>query len=122
MQGLWTQSQETHHLCTALQDDDDVEITIREHLPGKETVIVHCALSQVRGPFCADRCVASSLQVSRSVGLWWHLYCSVSPFLGKWRPQHMRWKAEAATCIGLVAGSPAGLQRWSSLMRLRSRS
>lgn len=36
-------------------DDDDVEETIREHLPGKETVIVHCALSQVRGPFAADR-------------------------------------------------------------------
>lgn len=37
------------------EDDDDVENTIREHLPGKDTVIVHCALSQVRGPFCADR-------------------------------------------------------------------
>lgn len=37
------------------EDDDDVENTIREHLPGKDTVILHCALSQVRGPFCADR-------------------------------------------------------------------
>jgi hypothetical protein len=38
-------------------DDDDVANTIAEHLDGKgvETVIVHCALSQVRGPFCADR-------------------------------------------------------------------
>lgn len=70
MQGLWTQSQETHHLCTVLQDDDDVETTIREHLPGKETVIVHCALSQVRGPFCADRCVAASLQSAGIAEVW----------------------------------------------------
>jgi Cdc25 family phosphatase len=39
-------------------DDDDVADTIAEHLDGKgkDTVIMHCALSQQRGPFCAERC------------------------------------------------------------------
>jgi Rhodanese-like domain len=39
-------------------DDDDVADTIAEYVDGKgkNTVIVHCALSQQRGPFCAERC------------------------------------------------------------------
>lgn len=49
------------------EDDDDVAHTIAEHLDGKDTVIVHCALSQVRGPFCAERCRRSISQMHRHI-------------------------------------------------------
>lgn len=39
------------------EDDTDVDKFIDQQLtPDVKTVIVHCALSQVRGPYCANRC------------------------------------------------------------------
>ena len=39
----------------AFEDDDDVDSIIDKQLKGKEQVVVHCALSQQRGPFAARR-------------------------------------------------------------------
>ena len=37
------------------EDDDDLDSIIDMQLKGKEQVVVHCALSQQRGPFAARR-------------------------------------------------------------------
>eukprot|EP00891_Asterochloris_glomerata_P008573 jgi/Astpho2/8573/Aster-x1531 len=39
----------------AFEDDDEVDSIIDKQLKGKEQVVVHCALSQQRGPFAARR-------------------------------------------------------------------
>ncbi|KAK2079244.1 hypothetical protein QBZ16_002935 [Prototheca wickerhamii] len=42
--------------ASEFERDADVDAFIeRELKPGVQTVVVHCALSQVRGPYCANR-------------------------------------------------------------------
>lgn len=36
-------------------DDSKVDKVLEAHCGGADTVVVHCYLSQVRGPFCAQR-------------------------------------------------------------------
>eukprot|EP00884_Botryococcus_braunii_P012906 jgi/Botrbrau1/21616/Bobra.43_1s0020.1 len=45
------------------QDDDEVDKVIEHHLKSKDLAIVHCQLSQQRGPFAAKR-LASRLQAA----------------------------------------------------------
>lgn len=39
----------------SFRDDDQVDEIIAEHLKAVQSVVLHCAQSQVRGPFCAKR-------------------------------------------------------------------
>mmetsp|Transcript_4473 Transcript_4473/g.12895 ORF Transcript_4473/g.12895 Transcript_4473/m.12895 type:complete len:139 (+) Transcript_4473:187-603(+) len=39
----------------SFDDDDEVDAIIAKHLDAAQEVVVHCALSQVRGPRCANR-------------------------------------------------------------------
>lgn len=43
------------------RDADVDEFIDHELTPGIKTVIMHCALSQVRGPHCAQRCGGGGL-------------------------------------------------------------
>lgn len=45
------------------EDDSSVDAIIAEHCVGKDRVVVHCMMSQKRGPYCANR-LAERLQVS----------------------------------------------------------
>lgn len=37
------------------KDQDEIDKVINEIPPGTETIVVHCQLSQIRGPKCASR-------------------------------------------------------------------
>ena len=46
------------HCCAVSEtfnDDNQVDKVVEAHCRGADTVVVHCYLSQVRGPFCAQR-------------------------------------------------------------------
>lgn len=47
----------TNIVVDTFRDDDEVDRVIDERLNSKELVVVHCQLSQQRGPFAATRSV-----------------------------------------------------------------